>query len=406
MIISINTIKRYFWIILLATFTLWSNQLPGIKLPGLGTMFPLRILAILFGLLFLTQRTHYPLYSRTEVKLLILLIYGIISLIWCIDLNTGISTVIIYVTSIFTVFTTFMVIKDEHEIIAICRAISINAIIIGAMGIFESATGRYFLSTKERYEYSWVVNALGWKYPHSIFYNTNDFATFMVAMVPIFCISVKDFKFKQIFQYAGLAFCTFCVLLTNSRLCLILSICYFIWLLPKRNIKGIAAGILTIILAVFVFARYWNLFSKNFMDIINISFGDEDRIQIWANCLANTFRTWTFGVGIGNSLIANSMNTYFNTGGVYNAHNYFLEIFEEFGLCGLICFVSWITTIIRQLRTCKNGDTGKYLLSFVILYIFLTICSSSIRQAYYFWLLLALCIVYVTCQSRTDGKGE
>ena len=390
-----SIIRKSIVLICLGIIIIWSNKLPGITFSGIGTLFPLRIVAPIFGTLFLIRRDNHSLYRKTVNRLLPLLMYGVFSLIWCMDVSTGFSVLLIYVTSVFSVFTVFELVKDEKEIVYLCRVIAINALIIGLMGIYESATGHYFNITKDRYTYSWVVNTLGWKYPHAIFHNTNDFSTFMVAMLPIICIAVNDLKFRQTIQYIGFAFCAFCVFLTNSRLGIILSGFYLIWMLPKKTIQGIASGVFILTIVLYIGIKYWNDISESFLAILNISLGDEDRIQIWGNCFFNIFRTKTFGVGVGNSVLANYEFQVFNTDGIYSPHNFFLEIFEEFGLFGFMCFISWFLIIYKNLKQFSDCETGKYLLSFLVLYVFLSICSSSIRQDYYFWSVFALCLVYV-----------
>lgn len=404
MLFSFNKTKQLFLMIILGTATVWSNFLPGITVPGFGTLFPLRLLAIICAVVFLFTREKFVLYKKTTVLLFLFLLCGLASMLWCIDLNEAVTAMVIYATGVFTVFSVFLLVKDESDIVFLCRIIAVSAIIIGIMGIYESATGNFFIETKDRYSLAWVNNYLGWKYPHAIFYNTNDFATFMTAMLPVFSIAVKDLKIGYSLQYFFIFFSFFCVVLTNSRLCIVLIVVYFIWLLPKRSLRGVLVGIAAIAIAGFIIYQNWNILSNSFGDVINTSLGEESRIQIWANCLANIFRTWTFGVGVGNSVIANSQFVYFDTNGVFRAHNFFLEIFEEFGLLGVTCVSLWVIDIYKGIRKYSESEIGKYLKSSMVLSLFLSICSSSIRQAYYFWLLLALCLVYVKTQTEEE-KG-
>ncbi|MBQ6052009.1 MAG: O-antigen ligase family protein [Clostridia bacterium] len=399
---SFNKVKQLLLMVLLGTVTVWSNTLPGISFSGIGTLFPLRFVAVICTVIFLFTQRKFILYKNSSIFLFLMLGYGFASLLWCQDVSTGISAMVIYITSVFTVFSVFVLVKDERDIVVLCRVIVICAVIIGLMGIYESITGNYFTETKDRYSVSWVNNYFGWKYPHAIFYNTNDYATFMTAMLPVYCIAFKDLKTGGVLQYLCLLFSVFCVILTNSRLCLILNAAFFIWNLPKKQIKGVLLGLAAVVIVVYIGYRYWNYLSNSILDIINFSLGDERRIQIWANCLANIFRTWTFGVGVGNSIIANSQFCYFDTGGIFSVHNFPLEIFEEFGLFGFICFGSWLLSIFTNIRKYTDTVIGKYLMLFCVLYLFLTICSSSIRQAYYFWLILAVCLVYV--KIRRDSQ--
>jgi len=390
--ITLDTNKN--WLFLFAMFTLWSNTLPGITISGIGTLFPLRIMVFFVGVLYLLNRRWDYLYQKTVIRLLGLLLYGLVSLLWCIDISTGIQTFVIYITSIFTVFTTFVLVKNEKDIITLCRYMAINAIVIGLMGIYESVTGNYFILTKERYLLDRVVNTFGFKYPHSIFYNTNDFAAFMVAMVPIMCIAVKDLKYAIVLQYSALALSTICIVFTNSRLCQILCVVYFIFLLPKKNIKSVLTIIPIVLIVFIVGTRYWDRLYYNVLGISGINIADEGRITIWENSFVNFLRSGTFGVGIGNSTIANEQYSY-HPSLVYAVHNFLLEILEEFGLFGFVCFFSWLVLIVKKLTAYWEQETGKYLVSFFVIFSFLTILSSSIRQMYYFWLILSLCIVFI-----------
>ena len=368
-------------------------------------MFPLRIIALLYGVIFLLEKQHYALYNKTKTKLMGLWGYGIISLVWSISLSKGIQGEIIYLTSIFTVFLVLYLVKDVSDVILICRITTLVALLIGVMGVYESVTGKAFLVTKERYELWWVTNYFGWKYPHVLFYNTNDFATFMVAIMPILCIAVEKLRHKMLLRYAGVLFCSFCVFLTDSRLGIILCAVFFLWILPKKNFSGIIGGSVVLAVILLLIRRYWFFLSGGFNDIASISLGEERRIPIWGNAIRNTIRTWGFGVGVGNSAIANEKFCYYFTGGIFEVHNYFLEVLEDFGLFGLGCIVSWCFMIFKRLWPFRKEEKAKFFFSFMVLYCFLTTCSSSLRQSYYLWLFLGLVISYIKLCDQNNEKG-
>lgn len=382
--------------ILFATFVVWSFQLPGIKLPGIGTLFPLRMVVFVVGPFFLIVKKKSPFIQRVTILLTLLLLVGFFSLLWCLDIRTGLTTFIIYLTSIFTIFTILCFVRNDDDIVKFCKVIAFNYLVIGLMGLYESMTGNSFWVSDITYENYWKVNVLGWKYPHAIFYNMNDFACFMVAMLPLIALALHESKVKYIIQYVSIAFSVFIALLCNSRLCLLMGLIYLFWNLPRKGKNVFLVTLCVIAAMLIIIFKYGHLFAANFQAMTNISWGNESRVDIWANSLRNFVHSFGLGVGIGNSAEANRVNSYYYTNGVYAVHNYFIEILEEFGVAGFTCFFSCFYMIFKRIwKLRKVNEVGKNLCDAMIMYVPLTILSSSIRQAYYFWMVWALCLVFI-----------
>ena len=395
---------------LMVFFTIWSYVLPGITTP-FGTMFPLRIMSIICGVLFLIQKHFHKIYSNYIVPLLVLCAIGIISLVWCISISSAITGLFIYVTDVLTFFMVLYLCRDKEDVVFISKIIVINLLIIGLMGIRESFEGVYYFPSKEMYERSWVVNSIGKKYPHVFFNNTNDFGTLFVAMLPICGIATANSKHQSIIQFGLLGFCIFCVFLTSSRLCLLLCAGYTIWLLfkYKNSMRKFIISSIAVLMICYIGYRYGAVISSHLSGIYGgNTLGGEDRWLIWYNSLVNVVRSGFIGVGVGNSSIANQNYSAVNVGDIYMCHNLFIEILMDFGLIGLVVFVYFLARLFKNTKKYKEDYIAKYFLAFLILFFFLTICSSTIKHIYYFWLVFGMCAFYcfkMRCEDEERGAN-
>lgn len=403
--------KKIFWF-LFVTSIIWGSSLPGIPFPMIGTLYPLRIILVIsiLGLIFqrkgILQKDKIAI--NTYVFWGLMLMYGFLTITWAMDKGVAVTFEAIYVTSFLIIITCLAFIRSREDIYSICTSFLLNVWIIGLLAIYESITGLYIFYEGSKYIY--MYNPIGLKMPVLFFGNVNNLATFMAISIPICFIACENMRFKKLNKSLILILCSIIVLLIDSRAALI-AILLFIYLnflyhfSVKRLFIIVLLGftILQIFSEVIFQAELWSL-----LESVN---SENIRLLIWKNTFLTASDSFFIGAGPGNGYLSN-LTQYYDTGGIFAIHNYFLEIFSEFGFIGFACFIVWVIKIFSELlktRTYAKQNDKRILNFFTIFmfqYLILTICASSMAEMYFMWLIWAIIIAYIILVKREKNINK
>lgn len=261
-------------------------------------------------------------------------IWGIISLLW-IDQTGNEWSIISYDVSwiiIGIVFSIFCLNKLYKE--KLLEYFCIFAGVIGIMGLYTALTGFYFNVTYISYLYR--RNFLNLYRPNGIFYNVNDHAVFMFfSLVILFIMTERQGK-KRIWRIVGTIIFGANILLVDSRGVELARVVFLVlYFLNTRQIKLIWKMVIWILVSVCILVNF-----QSIMQISIFSTGVEDsgRLEIMAMCLASLEDTFFMGVGPGNIAAVNAASFSERT---VAPHNFFVELFCDYGFVGLFCIVVW-----------------------------------------------------------------
>ena len=370
--------RNLFWF-LFVTSVIWGTSLPGIDIPLLGTLYPLRIMIILLivGSFFLKKNLIRNTGSAkiTYIVWTLILFYGFLTIFWSIDQFRAVTYQIVYVTIFFVIIICIAFVKDKEHLIVISKSYLINTWIIGVLAIYESFSGNFIYEAGLRYLYTY--NSLGLNTPVLFFYNINNLSTYMAISLPICYIACENMKFKRFNKLAILLLCSTVVFLIDSRAALI-AIFIFLVLYLTYHFSDV-------------------IFQAEVWSIANAFDSDNIRVRIWTNTLLAAGDWFFIGFGPGNGYLANNMYQFIDTSDIFAIHNYFLEILIEFGIFGFVCFMIWFITLFLQLlKKRKVNSNNKYnnylLLIFLFQYVILTVSASSITEMYFIWMIFGLCV--------------
>lgn len=357
------------------------------------------------------QRANY--YSL--IFMFIWVFYAIISVAWVKDIESWIRALFFLVFGLFIFFTYYIYLENKYDILKAFKVISIMILFHNAMGWYEIFTGNYFFLESDK-----MISYARASYPVSIFGNPNSFSTFMLLSVWVSYICYVNAKNRIVkITYIILTISSSLLLLpSNSRanlLGLILSVMIFV-LISISN-KKTRQALLLLLCAIFVIILLNPLVVGNFIqsvnekltfDFSNLSSSEGIRKNLIKNGLLFLVSTYGFGVGAGNiEYWMNHMPRY-NTNGVLNIHNWWLEILVGYGA---IIFVMYLVFYLKLFLSCYNKYKNSKdnidksislgIMCFMVGYVVGAISSSSNISGEWLWVFWGIAVAY---QGMNENK--
>lgn len=385
-------------------------------------MFPYRILIPLIWLLLIFMAIRNK--GRLEIPpiqvkayglfMLLWLVYGVLSINWAVDKIMAAKHVIFLFTSFSLICFTVVYLNSIGDLSLISKIWLVFLGLMIIIGVFETISGSHLpLSGLYNPDRVRLIYA-----PTAVFYNQNDFATFLSLSAPFlisYLIFTKETKYKF-----GLLFTLFALIYvliaTSSRanyLALILEIGFFLILYfylktDKKELIFIVAAALMLYI----------IFPDIVMDLAQDLVADLSSLQttlsiqsgtmgIRLNLLRNGFSfllsTWGFGVGAGNIETWMLTKAIFDTSNITNIHNWFFEVLFNYGIFifvgYLIFYFSMIYKIYLVLRLNlqdhKMKVFGVGILGTMIGFASASMSSSSIIAFRPHWMIFALGLSYI-----------
>ena len=341
------------------------------------------------------------------------LIYAVLSLGWAASKDAAIRYIIFLFMSVSAIFfiTYYMHnLKDLRRFHYLWLLVLIALIPIG---LWETMTGDHLAISK----LAGITDARVKFMPTAIFYNPNDFATYLTLSIPFLFAFIRYHRSltKRIFGLSVLCLALYLVITTFSRanyLAVLLEIAFlFIFLLKMRGrIKAIVGVGLLLLFLVFAFPNQ----TQEVLQTLNVQIGSvftqlkENqgsgmlRLGLLKHSLSLLTETAGFGVGAGNA-------EYYM---VTNAHNWWIEIWTN---CGMWIFAGYLffyfSLLVNLYRIYGRLHSGvekmicEALLVALVGFLFASISSSSIMALKPQWLLFAFALAFLNYQriKRLEG---
>lgn len=334
--------------------------------------------------------------------------YAILSFFWVQDYTEWMKAVYFLCLNVICVLLFTNAFKQSTQILTCLRVFAVMIVLHNFIGWYEVVTKEYFFL-----EESLLITYRYFRYPVSIFGNTNDFATFLLISVFILytCMQnakgrwMKYFYIVMIISSAGLLF------MTSSRanmLGLALALAILVWMnLYNKKTQALVIVVLFSLCVLVVMKP--ELLEKAFSMIGKIFYFNKasamDSINIRMNLLKNggVFLINTFGMGTGAGNVeywmANASIYY--TGGITNIHNWWMEILSGYGI---IIFILYIMFYVLLIRSCyikyKMASTridktvSLCFLCCLVGYVVGSLSSSSNISSEWLWVFWSIVIAY------------
>ncbi len=392
---------------------------------GFFSLFLYRIVLIAASLVFIVHLisekslSHYWNQVQTIELLLFLLfwmLYGVISLLWAKSLLEGIKYLFLLGIGILFIFLasfSFTHVARLFLFQKIWILMSGFLMLIGLVNHF----GHIQLPTSTLYG----GPSYKLSYPTAVFFNQNDFATFLSISIFFFIAAAKASQHvgsKTILILLAIL-SVYLIHLTESRASLlgvILGCLVYLFIHLKARIKKITVMVLStlVFFSLFfmggIFNKIQALFTAYHQYPMNQPLPSN---VVRAHLLQNTFHylidSFGFGVGAGNIPVYLKERSIYDTDRVYEVHNWLAEIAGNFGIGILLGYVTmYIYLFVTLYKLYKRQTNRQYkalletgmmgLIGFAVS----SISPSSVSNLYFHWVFLAFTISTVSVFKRKN----
>lgn len=354
--------------------------------------------------------------SRVKVKNYLIFFavwlgYAILSLSWAISKTDAIRQIIFLFMGCSLSFLSVLYFNELKDLKWFYILWIVILVPLVGIGLWEVFTGNHLPISH------YVNTSLPYR-PSAIFYNTNNFGTYLALTVP-FILSLIRYKRGLIYRIFGLIMLFLSLYLlgaTLSRanyLAVFLEFAFlFIFLLKIKGKFKVAIGV-----GLFLFLL-WFLFPKQVQkafEVLNVQTGSLFiqakasqgsvglRFNIFKNSLIFLANTAGFGVGAGNAEYYLAHFAKFGAGEVAtNPHNWWIEIWTNYGIWIFAGYIlSYLYLLVNLYKADKSLDDGaekmicEALLVSLVGFFFASMSSSSIMAVKPQWLLFAFALAFL-----------
>lgn len=361
------------------------------------------------------------------VFIIIWIFYSIISLIWVQDYNLWIKDLFFLFTFFMATLLFFVYLEGLKDYLNILRIFSIVGMVHVFIGWYEYIFQKNLFIVNEYYAYRVIE-----KLPISIFINTNNFATFLMFLIFTLWINFKTSKFfiSKSLYFIFLICSILLMFITNSRANILGTILGLIIILlfslfkSKNKLKMKVISYIYFVTLIFsLIALYFHrkileaissVFSESFTFEINNAQLNSEAIR--SNLLKNGWdflvSTWGFGTGSGNIDYWMKYKSTFNTDGIYNIHNWWMEIMVSYGIFVFILYLLFYFNIYIDIKksmkysNIKQKNISIGLLAILSGFTIGSISSSSNMTSEWLWVFWGLIISFQGIKDKDEIYEE
>lgn len=389
------------------------------------------LLAIISMMVDLTRNRSsiYIIRNASTYSIMVMLLwftYAIISVIWVKDYGSWIRAIYLLGIGVFSMLLFIRSFNTTKDFLSVFNIISIMSILHNFIGWREVLTGTYwFLDPLNIPKYQSYRAAV------SIFVNMNNFALFLCIAACSLLICIRNERFFTLKVIYSITLISTIILLINHTYSrgnilgfgLGTAFILFYYLNPKtrmmvqnyirryfktilrvpgnqnRHKKQIIINttVITIIIAIVIYLFIININNM----LIAENYSNSARINLIKNGMIFLFNTYGMGTGAGNVEYWMSNFAVFNTDGLVNMHNWWVEILVSYGIIIFIFYLILYYKIFASLW--KNYHTSHEnthrvislsLMGFMLAFIIGSISPSSVFVLEWFWIFWGVLIAY------------
>jgi teichuronic acid biosynthesis protein TuaE len=253
-------------------------------------------------------------------------------------------------------------------------------------------------------------------YPTSVFFNQNDFATFLTISF-FFYLSLTKNSNSVFLKTTSLLLAILSVsmiYLTESRaslLAIVIGFSVYMFILLPPFFKRMATMVVSAIILLSTIVFYGKivhlveslLSGSSYYSSSELLPSNMARINLLRNTLYYTLDTYGFGVGAGNIPFYLENESIYPTNHVVEVHNWLAEIMGNFGifvLLGYITMYAYLFFRLYQFYKRRNSRYQKGLLEACMMglvgFLVSSISPSSVSNLYFHWVFLGLVVSTVS----------
>lgn len=356
------------------------------------------------GYLFSPDRKN----NYSVLFMLFWLFYSLLSILWSPSVGEALRHSYFIACGVISIITFYLIIDDVKDIYYCLFASTLMIFIHGIIGWREIFTGNYVEETERTIAYT--IQML----PVSTMFNVNDYATSMaIGVFTAFAVwKTTPSKTISIFAFFVMVSSALIVIWSRSRANIYgfaLAVLVLLLLSGKKIFKNITLILILSFTLLFISDLFFPWITELFTDSvltgitgINLEDGsDYTRMNLIKNGLHFLPQNLFLGTGAGGIEHWMSSEWIYDTGGITNIHNWWMEILAGYGIFvflgylfffGKLCFDMY--KIYRTSNNVKEVYISLAMIGALVSFIIGSVSSSSNMSSYSIWIFFAIAVAF------------
>ena len=352
-------------LLFLIVITSFTSTLGWSLVIGSFHLFAFRVLLYLMWPLFLFKVLimdgGWVNHSHIKVKSYLLfyvvwLAYALLSTMWAEDITAAAVNLIYLLTGFSVIFFLVYYFRSFHYLLSFYWLWLLIFIVLIFIAIWEMKTGHHLPLSNLYGEQGWYVYQ-----PTAVFYNANDFATYIALTLPLLLAMMKYYsnfysRFFGVLLYIVAVVVLIATLSRANVVALIITLsCFFLLSKPKTKMIALAIAIPLIIVFSGPIINKLSDAEKRISAISNLQVhrdldaSSSVRVNLMKNALHFTIESAGFGIGAGNAEYYMKKYKLYPTQGISNVHNWWLEILLNYGILIFTGYVILFVSLVWNL---------------------------------------------------------
>ncbi|MEB7388868.1 O-antigen ligase family protein [Aerococcus viridans] len=353
-------------------------------------------------------------------------VWALCSVLWAISLGSWLQAMILLTLGISSIVGIFLWTRDFVQWRTLIKAVWVMMTFLSIWGLFEITTNIYLLADLGKLDkYSTFVTQPWTRIPITYLANQNDYATLLLAALPINLILMNTTKnsLKKLLTLLCMLLSTFLIFQSGSRMSLLMALAFYgiyvllgvRWDFTRKQVLTTGSIVLTLVLLAFAFVPPIRGMVTDLIYILPrpVISGDVGRMNMWRNGLMYLGKTFGLGVGAGNIEVWMEIFGPLPTNNIFNIHNWWLEILVGYGAFIFIAYVLGYALMIYRLFNLKKFVNRMHqkimnaLITFLLVFIGASITSANNMLIEWHWVFFGLIIAYIgIMEAQVFGKKK
>ena len=422
------------YLIILVSSVFLGSNLIAVTLP-VGQISIYRIFSLLvipMVIFFLVKdrksfKIHRNSYAAGMVTVYLLWwVWALCSVLWAMSLGSWLQAMVLLTLGISSIVGIFLWTRDYVQWRTLIKAVWVMMTFLSIWGLFEITTNTYLLADLGKLDkYSTFVTQPWTRIPITYLANQNDYATILLATLPINLILMNTTKnsLKKLLTLLCMLLSTFLIFQSGSRMSLLMALAFYgiyvllgvRWDFTRKQVLTTGSIVLTLAILAFAFVPPIRGMVTDLIYILPrpVISGDVGRMNMWRNGLMYLGKTFGLGVGAGNIEVWMEIFGPLPTNNIFNIHNWWLEILVGYGAFIFIAYVLGYALMIYRLFNLKKFVNRMHqkimnaFISFLLVFIGASITSANNMLIEWHWVFFGLIIAYIgIMEAQVFGKKK
>lgn len=353
-------------------------------------------------------------------------VWALCSVLWSMSLGSWLQAMVLLTLGISSIVGIFLWTRDYVQWRTLIKAVWVMMTFLSIWGLFEITTNIYLLADLGKLDkYSTFVSQPWTRIPITYLANQNDYATILLASLPINLILMNTTRshLKKLLALLCMLLSTFLIFQSGSRMSLLMALAFYgiyvllgvRWDFTRKQVLTTGSIILTLAILGFAFVPPIRGMVTDLIYILPrpVISGDVGRMNMWRNGLMYLGKTFGLGVGAGNIEVWMEIFGPLPTNNIFNIHNWWLEILVGYGFFIFIAYVLGYALMIYRLFNLKKFVNRMHqkimnaLITFLLVFIGASITSANNMLIEWHWVFFGLIIAYIgIMEAQVFGKKK